>query len=407
MNFSLEQLSLGFSRTVFFRSVLEEPVMHRFRAFIELCAKQKESGDISQRALCAKADAYSAFLAALYVEGGNLGAYLNDRLECDDNTYYRLAAVKKEISHVMRECFMSELAFFSSLTHLTPAKLFVIAGLPNTLPGFDNTLFDFSSTVPARLAHADTYGYGIYAKYGMFRVDENARLVPVPSPDPITLSDLIGYESERDEVIANTKALIEGRPAANVLLCGDAGTGKSSTVKAVANRFRADGVRLVELRKEQLVLLPEVMGEIADNPLKFILFVDDMSFAKDDDGYASLKAALEGSASVKAANAVIYATSNRRHLVKETFSSREGDEIHRRDAIEELMSLSERFGLTVLFSKPNKELYLQIVSTLVKAHGLTVDESTLTTRAEAFALAKGGRSARVAEQFVDSLMCKE
>lgn len=116
-------------------------------------------------------------------------------------------------------------------------------------------------------------------------------------------------------------------------------------------------------------MLPEVMGEIADNPLKFILFVDDLSFAKDDDGYASLKAALEGSASVKAANAVIYATSNRRHLVKETFSSREGDEIHRRDAIEELMSLSERFGLTVLFSKPNKELYLQIVSTLVKAHG--------------------------------------
>ena len=307
----------------------------------------------------------------------------------------------------MRDCFMSELAFFSSLTHLTSAKLFVLAGLPNNLAGFDNTIFDFSSTVPARLARADVYGYGIYAKYGMFRVDEKARLVPVPSPDPITLSDLIGYESERGEVIANTKALIEGRPAANVLLCGDAGTGKSSTVKAVANRFRADGVRLVELRKEQLVLLPEVMGEIADNPLKFILFVDDLSFAKDDDGYASLKAALEGSASVKAPNAVIYATSNRRHLVKETFSAREGDEIHRRDAIEELMSLSERFGLTVLFSKPNKELYLQIVSELVKAHGLTVDESTLAVRAEAFALAKGGRSARVAEQFVDALMCRE
>lgn len=405
MNFSLEQLSLGLSRVVFFRSVLEEPVMHRFCGFVQLLTGTEENG--RENTKFAKIDAYSAFLEALYAEGGNLGAYLNDRLECDDNTYYRLAAAKKEISHVMRDCFMSELAFFSSLTHLTSAKLLVLAGLPNNLAGFDNTIFDFSSTVLARLARADVYGYGIYAKYGMFRVDEKARLVPVPSPDPITLSDLIGYESERGEVIANTKALIEGRPAANVLLCGDAGTGKSSTVKAVANRFRADGVRLVEFRKEQLVLLPEVMGEIADNPLKFILFVDDLSFAKDDDGYASLKAALEGSASVKAANAVIYATSNRRHLVKETFSSREGDEIHRRDAIEELMSLSERFGLTVLFSKPNKELYLQIVSELVKAHGLTVDESTLAVRAEAFALAKGGRSARVAEQFVDSLMCRE
>ena len=405
MNFSLEQLSLGLSRVVFFRSVLEEPVMNRFCAFVQLLTGTAENG--RENTKFAKIDAYSAFLEALYAEGGNLGVYLNDRLECDDNTYYRLAAAKKEISHVMRDCFMSELAFFSSLTHLTSAKLFVLAGLPNTLAGFDNTIFDFSSTVPARLARADVYGYGIYAKYGMFRVDEQARLVPVPSPDPITLSDLIGYESERGEVIANTKALIEGRPAANVLLCGDAGTGKSSTVKAVANRFRADGVRLVEFRKEQLVLLPEVMGEIADNPLKFILFVDDLSFAKDDDGYASLKAALEGSASVKAANAVIYATSNRRHLVKETFSAREGDEIHRRDAIEELMSLSERFGLTVLFSKPNKELYLQIVSELVKAHGLTVDESTLAVRAEAFALAKGGRSARVAEQFVDAMVCGE
>lgn len=404
MNFSLEQLSLGLSRVVFFRSVLEEPVMHRFCAFVQLLTAAQENGPENTK--FAKIDAYSAFLEALYAEGGNLGVYLNDRLECDDNTYYRLAAAKKEISHVMRDCFMSELAFFSSLTHLTSAKLLVLAGLPNNLAGFDNMIFDFSSTVPARLARADVYGYGIYAKYGMFRVDEKARLVPVPSPDPITLSDLIGYESERGEVIANTKALIEGRPAANVLLCGDAGTGKSSTVKAVANRFRADGVRLVEFRKEQLVLLPEVMGEIADNPLKFILFVDDLSFAKDDDGYASLKAALEGSASVKAPNAVIYATSNRRHLVKETFSAREGDEIHRRDAIEELMSLSERFGLTVLFSKPNKELYLQIVSELVKAHGLTVDESTLAVRAEAFALAKGGRSARVAEQFVDAMVCE-
>ena len=152
MNFSLEQLSLGFSRVVFFRSVLEEPVMNRFCAFVQLLTGTAENG--RENTKFAKIDAYSAFLEALYAEGGNLGAYLNDRLECDDNTYYRLAAAKKEISHVMRDCFMSELAFFSSLTHLTPAKLFVLAGLPNNLAGFDNTIFDFSSTVPARLARA-------------------------------------------------------------------------------------------------------------------------------------------------------------------------------------------------------------------------------------------------------------
>lgn len=398
MNPNPETLSLELARTVFFRSVLEEPVLKYLKTFVRLGAEKGTSALV-------KTEAYAAFLEALYAVGGDLGVYLKERLECDDNTYYRLAASKKPIPRAMRDCFLSELSFFSSLTHMTAPVLLTAMSLSTALPGFDNTPFDFSEILLPRLEKADRYGYGMYAKYGMFRVDENAHLIPVLSPDPITLSSLVGYESERGEVIDNTRALIDGRPAANVLLCGDAGTGKSSTVKAVANHFRDEGVRLIELRKEQLALLPLLMGEIAENPLKFILFVDDLSFAADDDGYASLKAALEGSASVKASNAVIYATSNRRHLVKETFSAREGDEIHRRDAIEELMSLSERFGLTVLFSKPNKQLYMQIVSALVEAHGIQMEESELALRAEAFALAKGGRSARVAEQFADSLLC--
>lgn len=400
MNPNPEKLSLELARIVFFRSVLAEPVLKHLTNFLRLCAMPNTSA-------LEKTEAYALFLEALYAVGGDLGVYLKERLECDDNTYYRLAGAKKDIPRPMRDCFLSELSVLSALTRLSAVTLLTAVGLPSSLPGFDNTSFELSEAILPRLEKADRYGYGIYAKYGMFRVDENAHLIPVLSPDPITLSDLIGYESERGEVIDNTRALIEGRPAANVLLCGDAGTGKSSTVKAVANRFREEGVRLVELRKEQLALLPVIMGEIAENPLKFILFVDDLSFAADDDGYASLKAALEGSASVKAPNAVIYATSNRRHLVKETFSAREGDEIHRRDAIEELMSLSERFGLTVLFSKPNKQLYMQIVSALVEAHGIKMDENELSVRAEAFALAKGGRSARVAEQFADSLACQQ
>ncbi|MBQ5823510.1 MAG: DUF815 domain-containing protein, partial [Clostridia bacterium] len=148
----------------------------------------------------------------------------------------------------------------------------------------------------------------------------------------------------------------------------------------------------------------EIMGEIADNPLKFILFIDDLSFSTDDDGFAALKAVLEGSAAAKTPNAVIYATSNRRHMVKETFSSREGDDIHRRDSMEEMLSLSARFGLTVLFAKPNKELYLKIVHSLAQAKDITLDKAELDIRAEAFALNKGGRSARTAGQFVDSLL---
>ena len=391
-----EQLCLALARTVFFREAMKDPVMRRFEAFVRLCGAGASDLD--------KTGAYSAFAAELYAHGGDFGAYLTALLECDDNVYARMVATGKDIPRPMRDCFAAELAFFSSLTRMSSAGLLTAMGLPASLAGFDNTPVDFTETIPLRLEKASLYGYGVYAKYGMFRVGDGGKLLPVPSPDNVSLDELIGYEDERRQVIDNTKALLDGKPAANVLLCGDAGTGKSSTVKAVANRFRAQGVRLVELRKDQLALLPEVMGEIADNPLKFILFVDDLSFACDDDGFAALKAALEGSASAKAPNAVIYATSNRRHLVKETFSAREGDEVHRRDAMEELMSLSERFGLTVLFSKPNKELYIQIVSTLVKANGVEMDAKELALKAEAFALAKGGRSARVAGQFADSLI---
>ena len=214
----------------------------------------------------------------------------------------------------------------------------------------------------------------------------------------------IGYEAERGKVVENTLAFVEGRPAANTLLCGDAGTGKSSTVKAVANEFFSRGVRLIELRKDQLSLLPYVMGKISENPLKFIIFIDDLSFNQNDDNFSMLKAALEGSASAKADNAVIYATSNRRHIVKESFADREGDDVHVNDTLQETLSLSERFGLVVLFSKPNKALYLEIVKGLAARRGIVMDEAKLEVQAEAFALRKGNRSARCAEQFIESLL---
>ena len=198
---------------------------------------------------------------------------------------------------------------------------------------------------------------------------------------------------------------MEGKPAANVLLYGDAGTGKSSTVKACANYFYRQGVRLIELRKDQLLSLSAVMGKIADNPLKFIIFIDDLSFNKNDDSFSMLKAALEGSASARAKNAVIYATSNRRHIVKESFSDREsGDEVHLSDTMQELLSLSDRFGLKVYFGKPDKNLYLEIVEELAKREGISMEREELFRRAEAFALGCGSRSPRAAGQFIDSLM---
>ena len=380
---------------VLFRGVTGSEVLSNLISFLHIL-------DSSDEGL--KTEKYCAFVASLYENGCDLGEYIEDALRCDDNVYVRRFASGKDIPDVMQSCFERELSIFSELSKLSGAQLLEAAGLPASLPVFNNTAKDFSVIMPAILENASKLGYGIYARYGMFRVGDKGELVPVLAPDPITVASLVGYDIERKKVLDNTHALIEGKPAANVLLCGDAGTGKSSTVKAVANELRSEGIRLVELRKDQLSLLPEIMGEIADNPLKFILFIDDLSFSTDDDGFAALKAVLEGSAAAKTPNAVIYATSNRRHMVKETFSSREGDDIHRRDSMEEMLSLSARFGLTVLFAKPNKELYLKIVHSLAQAKDITLDKAELDIRAEAFALNKGGRSARTAGQFVDSLL---
>ena len=240
----------------------------------------------------------------------------------------------------------------------------------------------------------------------MFYVNEQGDIVPVLHPDKTVLSDLIDYERERQIVIDNTRALLAGKPAANILLTGDAGTGKSSTIKAVANALWNEGLRIVEVRKDQLRSIPKVLNELSSNPLKFVLFIDDLSFLKDDDNFNALKAVLEGSVTAKSNNVVIYATSNRRHIIKEKFSDREGDDVHRNDTMQELISLSERFGIHVTFSKPNKETFLHIVHHLAKEYGIEMPTDELDGLAERFALERGGRSARLAKQFIEGLLSR-
>ncbi len=192
-------------------------------------------------------------------------------------------------------------------------------------------------------------------------------------------------------------------PAVNVLLYGDAGTGKSSSVKAIANEFAADGLRLVEVKKNQLYQIPALLDSLAQNPLKFILFIDDLSFSANDDNFAALKAILEGSVGGRSQNVVVYATSNRRHLIKETLSDRSGDDIHEADTRQELMSLSARFGLTVTFQRPDKVRFEEILLDLAKQYGVQMPSDQLFIKGEAFAIRAGGRSPRVARQFIELL----
>ena len=366
------------------------------QAFFNYC-KQTEQAD----KLCA----YAAFVSEIYSGGGNLTTLLQKQLFEDENVYVRAVAQGKEIPAPVSDSVQRELQAFSCFASLTPAEFANDMQIElNAIPAFLGSSSDFYTAYQKRLESLEKYGYGIFSSQAMFRLNDEKQIEPIVSADSISLDSFIGYELERAQVIENTRAFLSGRPAANALLCGDAGTGKSSTVKAVVNAFFNDGLRLIELRKDQLSLLPYVMAKISGNPLKFIVFIDDLSFRKSDDDFSMLKAALEGSASAKAENAVIYATSNRRHIIKESFGDREGDDVHRNDTLQETLSLSERFGLVVLFSKPNKQLYLEIVKALAQKLGIRMDETQLFIQAEAFALRKGNRSARCAEQFINNLL---
>ena len=220
------------------------------------------------------------------------------------------------------------------------------------------------------------------------------------------MSDLKGYEEPRQLVIDNTESFLNGLPANNCLLYGDRGTGKSSTIKAILNQYYTQGLRVIEMPKEFLMDFPDLVAQIAYLPMKFIIFIDDLSFSHQDDTYASLKAVLEGGVAARPENTLIYATSNRRHLVRETFSDRAGDEIHHGDTIQESLSLADRFGLSVNFSLPSKEKYLSIVEELAKQRGLEEYIDQLKLGAEQWAIARGGRSPRCARQFMNSAEAK-
>ncbi len=348
-------------------------------------------------------DQYTAFVHELYLKGGNLTKHVLDLVTNDENVYVKKCASGEEISEVIYNATMAELDTLSELALMTAKEFKETIGYDGFLPEWETSDINIKKEYVERIKNISKYGYGIYSKYHMFYV-KDSKIVPVKHPDKISLDALIGYKEERKQIIDNTRALVEGRPAANALLFGDAGTGKSSTVKAVANAFKDEGLRIVEIRKEQLWEIPEITDELNSIPLKFILFIDDLSFNKSDDNYSSLKAILEGSVSARSRNVVIYATSNRRHLIKESFSDREGDDIHRNDTMQETVSLSERFGLRVTFGKPNKKCYLEIVKNLAEKEGVKMEDEELERLAERFALEKSGRSARGARQFIDSIL---
>ena len=388
----LKTLSLSLSGLGVFAGLLQKPLFAHFLALTE-CEEQG-------RAL----RACGALVHEVFERGGNFANAVRRAVLEDENPYVRMRAGKGKCDPAIERAVAAELEILSRVAALTPADLAAFFENAPYIAPFGTGKPDLAAEYEARMGDIRKHGYGIFAANAMFRLSDDSTIEPIASADTVSMDHFIGYEEERAQVLENTKAFLEGRPAANVLLYGDAGTGKSSTVKAVTNYLFEQGLRLIEIRKDQLARLPLVMAKIRTNPLRFIIFIDDLSFNKSDDCFSMLKAALEGSAAAKADNAVIYATSNRRHIVRETFADREGGEVHRNDTMQETLSLSERFGMTVLFARPNKQLYLEIVRELAAKNHIEMDVAELEIKAEAFALARGTRSARCAEHFIESLM---
>ena len=252
------------------------------------------------------------------------------------------------------------------------------------------------------------FGVGKLGLHKAFRVEhteEGAQIVPITNIAHVHLDDLIGYELAKKKLIDNTKAFVEGRKANNCLLFGDAGTGKSSSIKAILNQYYDQGLRMIEVYKHQFQDLNDVIAQIKNRNYKFIIYMDDLSFEEFEIEYKYLKAVIEGGLERKPENVLIYATSNRRHLIRETFKDKEDrdEELHTNDTVQEKLSLVARFGVTIYFVKPDKKEFQEIVRQLAAKNGIEMPEEKLLLEANKWELSHGGLSGRTAQQFIDYL----
>ncbi|MEA5004455.1 MAG: ATP-binding protein [Christensenella sp.] len=387
----LANTALQLRSLTIFRGLLKGDVIRAFLAMTDVMTAKDTGQSVSQ---------YAAFAEKLYAFTPDFGDYVLSAALNDENVYLLKYVRGEKIDACIRQSLQNELDILEKFSMITSSDIQKQIGYDGFLAAWTNTPHDFTASYQRYLENIHTNGYGIFARHHIFTIEDHA-LVPVLHPDETSLSQLNGYEYERKSVVDNTLALLDGKPAANVLLYGDSGTGKSSTVKAVANEFASRGLRLIEIKKNQLRDIPALMDSLGKNPLKFILFIDDLSFTKDDDDFGALKAILEGSVSARTKNLAVYATSNRRHLVRESFSDREGDEVHANDTVQQLTSLSDRFGLTITFWRPNRAQYLAIVGHLATYYDVDVSRDELFRQAEIYALERGGRSPRVAKQFLE------
>jgi len=337
----------------------------------------------------------------------SLGDWLQDQLRYQESPYARLVEQGGE-DPALESAARRDISILSQLSELSCGRLLeelaaqcpqefapVLEGLPRWTEGAPLSFEAITAFYRAN-------GSGLFARYRAFQWEDGV-LRPVAQPDAPTPEEMIGYELQRRQVAANTQAMLEGNLVNNVLLYGDSGTGKSATVKSLLSLPGFEDLRLIEVHKEELAGLPQLIRTLDGRRLKFILFIDDLAFDQDDRTYSVLKTILEGGVERRPANVAVYATSNRRRLVRQTFSDRAGDELDAVETIQEKTSLSDRFGLRVPYLALNQGEFLDLVERMAEGAGIRMDRARLRSEAVRWEMRHPGRTPRTAKQFIASL----
>ncbi len=393
-------------------------------AFVDLLQAIRYTDADAQSCL----QAYGTYFCALATKNQNWEEYLITQVLLCENPFTKLAQQQdfEDLPPALVTAVQHDLQILQSLYECSTAALSewvqAVAHLPiSPVVWYQESegvrgktefitslqqLENWGDAVKDLAAYYRQFGSGIFAEYRALRW-QNRQFVGIPEPDRVKLSTLVGYESQRDTLLKNTEFLLSKQVALHVLLYGSRGSGKSSLVKALLNEYSDRQLRLLEVAKSDLKDLPEIVEQLRSLSQKFIIFVDDLSFEEDDDAFKSLKVVLEGSLTARSQNVVIYATSNRRHLVREFFADRpapkDNEEIHAWDTMQEKLSFSDRFGLTLTFEPADQKTYLKIVRHLAAQASITINQEDLEYQALQWATRHNGRSGRTARQFVDFL----
>ena len=399
----LSHVHIGLSTLSVYRDLLDQPVL----VALSKLSQALETGDGLTAAQC-----YSQLFYEMQRSGSpSLGHWLYEALrwsqgpyptamakgDCPEHLEY---AARLDIDTLRTISAIPSQQWLDAVTQATPAQLRPL--LSKLLPWPDELPFSLSLYLaPLRQAYLQE-GVGPLARHKAF-VWEDGTLVPVPHPDCPTSQQLMGYEHHRNQVVQNTRALLAGKYVNNVLLYGESGTGKSATVKHLLTLPGMEQLRLIEADKENLSGLPALIRSLEGQPLKFIIFIDDLTFDRDDPTYSVLKTILEGGVERRPQNMAIYATSNRRHLVRQTISERAGDEMDRNETIREKTSLADRFGLRILYQGLSRGEFLDLVDLFAAQHGCTLPQEQLHQQAIAWERHHGSTTPRTALQFVLSL----